>query len=118
MSRMRVSLLAAGVALAVLALGAVLAFGGFATGRDGDQGPPVDQSQVKISNAQAKAAATKTVSGSVQATQLKDEDGLAAYDVTVKQADGRFVTVVVNASNGQVIRPENGADGSDDGDDG
>jgi uncharacterized membrane protein YkoI len=53
----------------------------------------------------------------VQGTRLENEDATTAYPVSIKRSDGTVVTADINASNGQVIRQDNGPEGSgeDDG---
>jgi hypothetical protein len=121
MSR-RLPMIAAGGAAVLVALGAIVAFTGFNVfgaldgDGDGDHGR-VDKSQVKITEQQAQTAAMKAVPGTVKQTRLESERGTTAYAVTIDRSDGKVMTVDVNASNAQVIRKENGAEGND-GDDG
>jgi hypothetical protein len=63
---------------------------------DEDEGP-VDQSMVKITAAQAEAAATKPVPGTVQAVDLENEAGRTSYDVEIATSAGAVQDVEVNA---------------------
>jgi hypothetical protein len=80
---------------------------------DEDEGP-VDQSMVKISSAQAEAAATKAVPGTVQAVDLENEDGRTIYEVEITTPAGTVKDVEVNATDGTVLSQR--ADGADEGD--
>ncbi len=117
--RKTILLAAVGGAAAVVAVASIVAFAFAGVGeRDSDQGT-IDQGQVKISTGQAQAAATTAAPGAVEETQLGTEGGIAAYTITIKRPDGSLATVDVNASNGQVVRQEDGAqDGEDAGDGG
>jgi uncharacterized membrane protein YkoI len=69
---------------------------------------------VKISSAQAEAAATKAVPGTVQAVDLENEDGRTIYEVEITTPAGTVKDVEVNATDGTVLSQR--ADGADEGD--
>lgn len=99
---------------AAVAVASIVAFAGISCDRAGDQ-RTIDPSQVKISIAQAQAAATRAVPGTVEGIQLRNQQGTAAYAVTIKRPDGSLATVDVNASSGQVVRQQNDAEPDGDG---
>lgn len=70
------------------------------------------KSVAKISDADANAAATAKVPGTVVKTELSEEDGNVVYDVEVKDASGAITEVVVDAGNGTVLAQE--VEGADD----
>jgi hypothetical protein len=79
---------------------------------NGDEGP-VDQSVVKISAAQAAAAATNAVPGTVQTVDLENEEGRTFYEVEIMTSSGTIKDVQINATDGTVLSqsPESADDG-------
>ena len=76
------------------------------------------QSLATVTPSQAERAALAAVPGSVQQTQLENENGSVVYGVEIKAADGTVTDVRVDAGNGTVLDRQVGgdteeADGSD-----
>jgi hypothetical protein len=79
---------------------------------DADEGEgPVDQSMVKISSAQAQAAATNAVPGTVRSVDLENEEGRTVYEVEIMTSAGTVKDVQVSATDGAVL--SQGAEGAD-----
>jgi hypothetical protein len=82
---------------------------------DTDEGEgPIDQSMVKISAAQAEAAATNAVPGTVRAVDLENEAGHTVYEVEIMTSAGTVKDVQVSATDGAVLSQR--AEGADQGD--
>lgn len=79
-----------------------------------DNGPEKDDATeaaelakvAKISDADARAAATAAVPGTVVKSELENEDGNVVYEVEIKGADGKVTEVIVDAGNGKVLHQE------------
>jgi uncharacterized membrane protein YkoI len=75
------------------------------------------QSLATVTSSQADQAGLAAVPGTVQQTQLENENGSVVYSVQIKGADGTVTDVKVDAGNGKVLAQQVGdgetADGSD-----
>lgn len=68
------------------------------------------QSDVKLAPADAKQAATSTVSGSVSSVSLENHDGSPVYQVIVTPNSGPATQVTVNANTGTVVKTESASE--------
>jgi hypothetical protein len=84
-----------------------------AEGANEDEGP-VDQSMVKISAAQAEAAATNAVPGAVQTVDLENEEGRTVYEVEIMTSAGTIKDVQINATDGTVFSQSSESAGDGD----
>ncbi|GGL71728.1 PepSY domain-containing protein [Halocalculus aciditolerans] len=68
------------------------------------------QADVKLAPADAKQAATSTVSGNVSSVSLENHDGSPVYQVIVTPASGTAKQVTVNANTGTVVKTESASE--------
>jgi uncharacterized membrane protein YkoI len=68
------------------------------------------QSLATVTPSQAESAALAAVPGTVQKTQLENENGSVVYGVEVKDASGTVTDVKVDAGNGNVLDRQVGGD--------
>lgn len=69
--------------------------------KDDNQDPTVLASQAKINEAEARQIAQKNAGGVISSIKLGDENGTVVYEVRIGQKD-----LVINASNGKVLKSE------------
>ncbi|WP_421980120.1 PepSY domain-containing protein [Roseibium sp.] len=70
---------------------------------------------VAVDEAKAVEIALGEVAGTVQETELEQEDGKQVYEIEILTADGQEMEVEIDAQTGAVLEVE--ADGDDDDDD-
>jgi uncharacterized membrane protein YkoI len=69
---------------------------------------------VKISAAQAEAAATNAVPGAVQTVDLENEEGRTVYEVEIMTSAGTIKDVQINATDGTVFSQSSESAGDGD----
>ena len=73
------------------------------------------QAKAKLTVDEAQAIALKEVPGTVNESELEDEDGLVVYGFEIQTASGDVNDVKVNAINGDIVKVENDANDDENG---
>ncbi|WP_075617988.1 PepSY domain-containing protein [Paenisporosarcina indica] len=68
------------------------------------------QAKAKLTVDEAQAIAINEVPGTVNESELEDEDGVVVYGFEIQTASGDVNDVKVNAINGDIVKVENDAD--------
>jgi uncharacterized membrane protein YkoI len=82
---------------------------GEATG-DESQEAAVLAPLAKVTSSEAEQAALAAVPGTVQQTQLGNENGFVVYSVGIKAADGTITDVKVDAGDAKILAQDSGQD--------
>ncbi len=64
------------------------------------------QAKAKLTSDEAKAIALKKVAGTVEKSEIEDEDGVVVYGFEIQAKNGEVKDVKVNAQSGKVIKVE------------
>ena len=73
------------------------------------------QAKVKLTLDEAQVFALNKVAGTVQESELEDEDGVVVYGFEIQTASGDVNDVKVNAINGDIVKVENDANDDENG---
>jgi uncharacterized membrane protein YkoI len=119
--RFRIGLLAAAAILTALSLAGIACERGEGYGKEANKTAAV---KPKITEDEAKVAATKAMPGTVRSVRLETEDGRSVYEVTIapessgnSQTAAAATNVLVDANTGNIIKTEAaGADKDKDND--
>jgi len=73
------------------------------------------QAKAKLTLDEAQVIALNKVAGTVNESELEDEDGLVVYGFEIQTASGDVSDVKVNAINGDIVKVENDANDDENG---
>lgn len=101
------------IAALVAAMGAI----GLGSYAFADKGGTIDPAALPIGQDQAMSIALQSVPGSVVATELESEDGVAVWEIEILDSANRTVELEIDAHTGDVLASEVEDDDNDNDED-